>query len=169
MRLILFLAIAGCFSACGRTYYIVRHAEKAVPSAGITMSTPNDPPLSPAGEQRAQDLLQVLQHKKIRHIFSTNTIRTRTTAEPISQYTGVAIETYGPRPDSNFINRLKSLKHNTLIVGHSNTVDDLVNGFFSSPQVPGDLPDSVYNSLFVVKYRMFPGRKMRYERRVYGR
>jgi phosphohistidine phosphatase SixA len=63
----------------------------------------------------------------------------------------LAIETYGPRPDSAFIALLRSKKKNTLVVGHSNTVDDLVNMLCGKKEVSGDLPDTEYNKLFIVK------------------
>lgn len=152
-------------TACSHTYYVVRHAEKATPSPGLTMSTPNDPPLSAAGEQRAQALLNILKDKKVRVIFSTNTIRTRSTAEPLSRQTGVSIQTYGPRPDSAFIQQLKGVRTNVLVVGHSNTVDEIVNGLCNETKVAGDLADSEYDNLFVVKYKRFLGKKIIYERK----
>ena len=122
------LSLSLLLTSCRHTYYVVRHAEKAVPSPGTTMSTPNDPPLSEAGQKRANMLQVVLQTKKIDYIFSTNTIRTRSTAEPTRNFRDLTIQPYGPMPDSALIARLKALKRNTLIVGHSNTVDNIVNG-----------------------------------------
>jgi broad specificity phosphatase PhoE len=58
----------------------------------------NDPPLTEAGKQRAEDLKKTLKGKKIGYIFSTNTIRTRSTAEPLSVYLNLVIETYQPVP-----------------------------------------------------------------------
>jgi broad specificity phosphatase PhoE len=136
-------------TACSQTYYIVRHAEKAVPAAGTTMMA-NDPPLSDAGKARANALLQLLKGEQVAHIFSTNTIRTRTTAEPLSQHLGVPIQTYGPKPDSAFIQQLKSLEKDALVVGHSNTVDDIVNMLCNEQKVPGDLADTEYDNLFIV-------------------
>jgi phosphohistidine phosphatase SixA len=161
-----FLIINIYLTSCSHTYYVVRHAEKAVPSAGATMSTPDDPPLSDAGSKRAETLKEVLKDKKIRYIFSTNTTRTRLTAEPLSKYSGVNIQTYGPKPDSIFINQLKKLKHNTLIIGHSNTVDDLVNGLSNQTNL-SDLADAEYDNLFIVKYKHLLGTKIKYERRNY--
>lgn len=155
-------------TACSHTYYVVRHAEKATPSAGPTMHTPNDPPLSEAGAQRAQDLLEVLKDKKIEYIFSTNTIRTKSTAEPLRNHRALSIQTYGPFPDSAFINKLKSLRHNVLVVGHSNTVDDIVNGLTGRQSVAGDLPESEYRNLFIVKYKRFPGKKIIYRLKQFG-
>lgn len=160
------LVIALILTSCSHTYYIVRHAEKAVPSAGVAMNTPDDPPLSEAGTKRAEALREVLKDKQVKNIFSTNTKRTLSTAEPLSTASGVAIQTYGPRPDSAFLNKLKRLQSNTLIVGHSNTVDEVVNGLIDKSQLT-DLADSEYNNLFVVQYKRFLGTKISYERKKY--
>lgn len=155
-------------TSCSHTYYVVRHAEKATPSTGTTMSTPNDPPLSAAGEQRALALRDSLAGKKIALIFSTNTVRTKSTAEPLRSLLSLTIQTYGPMPDAAFIARLKGLKKNTLIVGHSNTIDDIVNGLMNTNTVPGDLPESEYDNLFVVTYKRFLGTRIKFKRLKYG-
>ena len=62
--LVLFVSIG--LTASSQTYYIVRHAEKAVPSAGSIMSTPDDPPLSEAGQLRALALVEELKGKEIK-------------------------------------------------------------------------------------------------------
>lgn len=166
--ILIVLALSLLLTSCGHTYYVVRHAEKAIPSPGTTMSTPNDPPLSEAGEQRAQALKEALKDKKIEYIFSTNTVRTRSTAEPLRSYRSISIQTYGPMPDSAFIEQLKGLKYNTVIVGHSNTVDNIVNGLTNAAMIPADLQDSEYDNLFVIKYKRFFGTKIRYERLKFG-
>jgi phosphohistidine phosphatase SixA len=153
-------------TACSHTYYIVRHAEKAVPSAGGTMNTPDDPSLSDAGTKRAEALKEELKDKNITYIFSTKTIRTTTTANPLGKLTGITIQTYGPMPDSMFIQQLKRIKANTLIVGHSNTVDDVVNGLAGENKL-SDLADSEYDNLFMVKYTRFFGTKIKYSRKKY--
>lgn len=153
-------------TACSHTYYVVRHAEKANATAGGGgMSSPNNPPLSAPGEQRAQALGETLKDSKIDYIFSTNTIRTMTTAEPLRKARSLTIQEYGPMPDSAFIQKLKGIKKNVLVVGHSNTVDDIVNGLTGQKTIPGDLQDSEYSNLFVVTYK---GKKVRFERRTYG-
>lgn len=132
--------------SCSHSYYVVRHAEKAAQTANMS----SDVPLSDKGKERAEALKMILKNKKIRHIFSTNTIRTRTTAQPLADQMGLKIEIYGPVPDSAFINKLRSLNKNVLIVGHSNTVDDIVNLLCRRKEVQGDLPDSAYSKLFIV-------------------
>ena len=145
--ILFFLILSHSITSYGQTYYIVRHAEKrTIDSSSMTNS---DPPLSPDGTQRALALRDLLKKKDISYIFSTNTIRTKATAEPLSEAKHIPIQIYGPRPDSNFISRLKTLKGNTLLVGHSNTVDDIVNGLCGKLLL-NDLPDAAYDNLFVV-------------------
>ena len=158
MRSIITVLLASfLLTACGHTYYVVRHAEKANNTANT--------PLSPAGEARAQALKEILKDTKIDYIFSTNTVRTMTTAEPARAQRSLTTQNYGPMPDSAFFQKLKALKKNVLVVGHSNTVDDIVNGLTGQKTVPGDLPDTEYSNLFIVTVK---GKKVKFERRSYG-
>jgi len=165
-KMIYLLAVSLILTACSHTYYIVRHAEKAVRSGGVAMSTPDDPPLNQSGTKRSEALKLILKDKNIRYLFSTNTTRTLLTAEPFRMYSGLSIETYGPRADSVFIHQLKRLKRSTLIIGHSNTVDDLVNGL-TNKKTLSDLSDNEYDNLFIVRYTRFFGTKIKYERKKY--
>ena len=149
------------FSSCSHTYYIVRHAEKA--TQGSNMSS--DVPLTDEGKERAKTIKEILKNKKIAYVFSTNTIRTKSTAQPTADYFHLTTEIYGPGLDSAFIILVKSKKKNTLIVGHSNTVDDIVNMLAGKKELTTDLPDTEYNRLFIVKIK---GKKTRFfERFIY--
>ena len=149
MRLAIFLLGFLLFlTACSQTYYVVRHAEKETTGASMGSS---DVPLTDKGKQRAVALSELLAAKKIKHIYSTKTIRTLSTAEPTANKFGLSAKEYGPKPDSNFIKVLKQQKGNVLIVGHSNTVDDIVNGLLGKKAITKDLDDSEYNRLFLVK------------------
>jgi broad specificity phosphatase PhoE len=154
MRLIILLLSVILFS-CSNTIYIVRHAEKASGIDMATMKPSTDPPLTIEGEERALALKQVLGSKNVKHIFSTNTLRTTSTARPLKElYLGMPIQIYSSRPDSMnaFIERVKSIKKgDVLIVGHSNTIDDLANKLAGSTVVPGDLKDSEYDNLYILK------------------
>ena len=152
-------------SSCSQQFYIVRHAEKATVKENTTMMN-NDPPLTETGKERAEALKEELKTKKIGYIFSTSTIRTRSTAEPTRAYFNLTMETYSPAPDDAFINRLRSLKKNTLIVGHSNTVDDIVNKLCGSTKIPADLKETEYDNLFIVKKK---GKKWSFEKEKYGK
>ena len=105
----LFFSIILLSTACRQTYYIVRHAEKAVVGENNSMIS-KDPSLAKAGNERAEALKKVLKTKKIGYIFSTNTNRTRSTAEPVKIYFNLVTKTYPPVPDTAFINLLKTLK-----------------------------------------------------------
>lgn len=149
------------FVSCGTSnYYIVRHAEKEAQASN--MST--DVPLSPLGKERAAALKSTLSNKKIKNIFSTNTIRTKTTVTPISEAAGVKIEIYDPR-DTSFVTHLKKIKGDILVVGHSNTVDDMVNKL-TGERLLQDLPDSAYGDLFIIKKK---GKKYSYSKSHFGK
>ena len=165
-RVLTFL-VAGCLPILtySQTFYIVRHAEKAQGSTGATMNTTADPPLTRAGELRAEALRNILKDKHIHHIFSTNTKRTLSTAQPLSHAIGVEPEIYSSA-DDDFITRLKKLDRNVLVVAHSNTVDDIVNSLSGDVKVSGDLPDSEYDNLYVVAYKK---KKVLFAAKKYGR
>ncbi len=151
---------AGCSS---HTLYLVRHAEKAAAPA-------NDPPLTAAGQQRAQALLDTLRGKKIRFIYSTNTLRTRSTAEPLSQVIGIPIQPYTTDTLWEVARRLAKLRGgNALIVGHSNTMLPLLNQLPVTHQKK-TIPDTDYDNLFVVtvKRRFLRPPLVRLQERTYG-
>lgn len=163
MRFILtFACLFVLLVSCNRnTFYIVRHAEKA--TAAPNMSS--DVPLSEAGQQRAVALKNVLAKEKLKSIFSTQTIRTTSTAKPLAELKGITVQLYSPRDTvDRFISRLKSIKKGSvLIVGHSNTVDDLVNKMMGQNLLT-DLPETEFDNLFIVKRK---GKKYSFERKKY--
>ncbi len=168
-KTILYLFFLITVSSCGSVkYYIVRHAEKETASTGTTMNTPDDPPLSAAGRVRAIELREVLKNRGVQYIFSTNTVRTISTAQPLEELQGrTKIETYNTRDSLDyFINKIRAIqKGNVLIVGHSNTVDDIVNKLAGEIKVPEDLPDSEYDNLYIVTKK---GSRFRFENKTYG-
>jgi broad specificity phosphatase PhoE len=154
MKYFLLLLSVVLFS-CGNTYYIVRHAEKETGIDQQTMKPSTDPPLSFEGQERALKLKEMLSGKNVKYIFSTNTIRTISTAKPLKElFLDMPIQLYSGTRDSMdaFIERLKSIrKGNVLVVGHSNTVDDIANKLTGKTVVPADLKDNEYDNLFIVK------------------
>lgn len=158
LTVILFLVF---LCSCSNTIYVVRHAEKAPQAPGGS----SDVQLSAAGLKRAQDLKQVMESKGIKSVYSTNTIRTKTTAQPTSDHFGLLIETYNPRPDSAFITLLRSKKSPVLVVGHSNTIDDIANMLAGSKVVAGDLPETQFDHLYILKKK---GKKFTFTDLHYG-
>ena len=145
-RILCLVSLLILLSCKSTTYYIVRHAEK---EQGSTMLS--DPPLSAEGEKQAMDLKNYLQDKKVRTIYTTNYARTIATAEPLRKQLGLTLKMYDPRKNGQLVEELKSISDgNVLVVGHSNTVDDVVNGLLGTSQLT-DLPDSEYGNVFIVK------------------
>jgi broad specificity phosphatase PhoE len=164
----LVVVLLAALSSCGNTFYVVRHAEKAPVPAGASQMMASDPPLSEAGQARALALRDELKGDHIRYIYSTNFKRTLSTAQPLSEEMRVLTTTYSSRRDSMdaFIQQLKAIKkNNVLVVGHSNTIDDIANKLCGSTVVAADLPESDYDNLFIIKRK---GKKYVFSRRDYG-
>jgi 2,3-bisphosphoglycerate-dependent phosphoglycerate mutase len=145
--------IAILFLSCRTTtYYVIRHAEK---EAGTTMTATtiktSDVPLSVKGERRAGALKNLLINKSIQQIWSTNTIRTRATVQPYTKEVLKELRLYSNDSLQHYISAWKEFNSESiLIVGHSNTVDDIVNGL-KGDKVLKDLPDSQYGDLFIIQ------------------
>ncbi len=145
LRTLLCIALAaGLFIGCSsHTIYLVRHAEKAANPA-------NDPPLTAKGKLRAEALKDSLVDKGIKYIYSTNTLRTRTTAEPLAEKIRLAIKPYGTDTLWEVAKHLRKLHGgNVLVVGHSNTLLPLLDQLPVTHQKKS-IPDSDYDNLFVV-------------------
>ena len=98
MKLPLMAFVLFILSSCGNMFYIVRHAEKETGIDPGTMKTFTDPPLSLAGNQRALKLKEILGSKNVKHIYSTNTLRTISTAEPLKElYLNMPIQIYSSK------------------------------------------------------------------------
>jgi broad specificity phosphatase PhoE len=125
-----------------KTIYIVRHAEKLL--------VEDDPKLSVAGNVRSKKLAQILENKDIQHIYSTNTIRTRATVQPLADKLGISIESYDVKEHDDLVKELRKNKGDAVVVGHSNTIHHLANYFVGkNPKIP-ELEDDHYNFIFVV-------------------
>jgi phosphohistidine phosphatase SixA len=147
MKHILVFLIALFFAACSskdstKTIYVVRHAEK--------MLTGDDPELSMAGKARATKLGQLLSEKDIKHVFSTDYVRTIATIEPTARTAGVEIQIYSPKNNAEFVQQLKDLDGNILVVGHSNTVSQLANEFVGKAEKYPELDESEYNYIYII-------------------
>ena len=123
--------------------YLVRHGEK--------MAVGQDPELTPQGQARARDIAAILRRAGITAIFSTQTVRTRQTAAPLAQQTGLTIQFYDPRAPRALVETVRGLSGAVVVVGHSNTLPELVKLFGG---VPGtDIADDEFDRL----YQLLPG------------
>lgn len=136
-------------TSCSHTYYVVRHAEK-----DTSVQAGKDPALSEAGKQRAENLKEILRNDDINFVFATNTVRAKSTAQPTADYFHIDIQQYS-KTDSTFFIQLKKLKKDVLIVGHSNTEKNIVNGLCAEEKIKMDLKDDEFDKLFVINFKCF--------------
>jgi broad specificity phosphatase PhoE len=118
--------------------YVVRHAEKE--SGG------KDPELTAQGQARAQNIATILHKTGIANIFSTPYKRTMQTAQAVAQRTGLQVQAYDPAAPKLLVERVKSLTGVVLVVGHSNTLPELVRLFGGAPGA--DIPETEYGRLY---------------------
>ena len=119
--------------------YVIRHLERA---------PGDDPSLTGRGAERAQQLAEVLASAQIKAVFATATKRAQETGAPLAQRLGLAVTTYNPRDVAALAAAVKAAGGPVLIVGHSNTVADLVARFGGDKPAP--LGEQDYGTLFVV-------------------
>lgn len=93
--------------------FLVRHAEKVDAS--------RDPDLSSDGKARAKRLAVVLRDANLKHVHSSDFIRTRDTAAPIAARLQLNVELYDPKNLSMLLDRLRRTGGRHLVVGHSTT------------------------------------------------
>ena len=119
------------------TAYLVRHAEKVTSDHQIVLDDPNDPPLLPIGEVRAQALADRLIDAEITKIWSTDTRRTLSTAAPLAERLGLTVQLYDASDLEAFATILKAdAGSNVLVVGHSNTTPSLAAALGADPGDP---------------------------------
>ena len=123
------------------TVYVVRHAEKAAAGG-------SDPALSAAGEARAEALAHVLAEAGIDAVFHTEFRRTRQTGEPTAAAAGIEPRRYDDAAGLAATIRSDHAGDSVLVVGHSNTLDDLAAAL-GAPGV-AELAETHYDRLFVV-------------------
>ena len=120
---------------------VVRHAEKA--SAGG-----NDPELSVAGQKRADTLARILKDSQITAVFVTEFKRTQQTASPTARVAHVS-PTVVPAADiPGLVAKLRALNGNALVVGHGNTIPDLMKALGIATSVT--VPEDDYTEIFLV-------------------
>lgn len=141
VKLFLLVALGWVLTACqtipaeqGGTAYLVRHAEKVTADSQMIVDDPNDPQLTPIGLVRAEALAHRLIDADISVIWSTNTVRTRSTAAPLAARLGLEIQIYDASDLQSFAALLKAdAGSNVLVVGHSNTTPGLAEALGANP------------------------------------
>ena len=141
---IFFLTSFNSYSQECSSFYLIRHAEKL----RIDKSERN-PKLNEKGILRAEKWKEVLKNIKLDKIYSTNYYRTIETANPTSKSQNIDITIYSPSniDYKNFkeINKGKKV----LIVGHSNTIPNFVNGLIEK-KIYDQIDDLNNSNLYLV-------------------
>lgn len=133
---LLLSALAACSSTlplentdAAATFIIVRHAEKRTDDV-------QDPSLSETGKARAQSLARLLADASLSAAYATGYRRTQQTAQPAADAHGVKITIYDAKIQAMALaSQLRETHtHGTvLVVGHSNTVPEIVAALSGQP------------------------------------
>ncbi len=140
---IYFIWVCLLFPVSPTTVYILRHAEKAA-------GPQNDPPLTPAGTARAQTLAHVMTAVDLDGIYASQAQRTQLTAQPTATAKGLSIQIYQAL-DTASVTQTVLASHRgktSMIVGHSNTVDDIMRDLGASN--PPIIDDTKFDRLFIL-------------------
>lgn len=125
---------------------LVRHAEKAAGGAA-------DPPLSKAGQARANALAEALAEARLSGILVTQFQRTRDTAAPLARQLDLPIQTLQAGGDlpahvAEVVAALDPSEGSWLVVGHSNTISAILAGL-GGPRLP-DLCETSFAHVLVL-------------------
>ena len=119
--------------------YVMRHLQKA---AG------DDPGLSEEGQRNAERLADLLAGDPPSAIYVSATRRARETAALLAMRLGLTPKTYDPPDTPALIAAVMAEPGTVLIIGHSNTVPDIVERLGGSR--PADLAESDYGDVWRV-------------------
>jgi broad specificity phosphatase PhoE len=119
---LLTIALAACATApappAGPNYYVMRHLQKD--AAG------SDPALSEEGRRNAERLAARFAQDPPAAIYVSTTRRAHETAAPLAARLGLTLKHYAPTDLDGLIAQVRAETGTVLIVGHSNTVPDIV-------------------------------------------
>jgi broad specificity phosphatase PhoE len=107
-----------------------------------------DPDLSAAGRARAESLASVLKDAHITAIYATEFKRTQQTAAPLAKALGLTVKIVTPKSAAALIEQLKTERSNVLVVGHSNTVPDVIKDLGVTTRVT--IGEDDFDNLFLV-------------------
>jgi len=136
------------------TVILVRHAEKED-------EPKQDPPLKKEGVARSEELARILSVAGIKAIYTSQFIRTKQTAEPLTAKIGVdaTVLTIKPNPSNlrliaeestaELVSRILQRPGDTaLVIGHSNWIPDVIK-MLGGDVVP-TIDEKKFDDLFIV-------------------
>jgi broad specificity phosphatase PhoE len=122
LRLLAFLLVAGLAAPAPprpQTVFVMRHLN--------TPAGASDPDLLPEGQRRAALLARWFRRgERPAAIYVTDYRRTRQSAAPLAAALHLTPIVYNPADTPALIARVRAEHGNVLIIGHSNTVPDII-------------------------------------------
>jgi len=136
------------------TVFLVRHAEKED-------EPKQDPPLKKEGVTRSQELARILSTANIKAIYTSQFLRTKQTAEPLTAKTGVSVIALTLKPNpanlrliadestAEVVNKiLQRPGESALVIGHSNWIPDVIKAL--GGDVVPTIDEQKFDDLFIV-------------------
>jgi len=135
------------------TAFVVRHGEKSMTG---DHEKDRDAPLSAAGEERAAALAATLADAGIDAIYSSPYQRTQGTAKALAEKLKLEVLSYSvAEKDAQASVAARVMREacgrEVLIVGHSNTVPDLLRAF--GAEGVAEIGDEQYDNLYLLHWR----------------
>jgi broad specificity phosphatase PhoE len=144
-KLLVFLFLFGFQIHFGQNkttqYYFIRHAEKADSS--------KNPDLSEKGLERAQEWQLLFSELSFDEIYSTDFNRTIQTIKPISVKQNKNFSLYNPKTIDIEAFKKETFGKTILIVGHSNTIPNMVNHIIKENKY-SDIEENQFGNLYIV-------------------
>ena len=123
------------------TVIVVRHAERA---GGMA----NDVGLSEAGRCRAGVLANMLAGAHVERIYTSEVARTQQTAEPLARKLNVTPQVVPAKDIDALVVKLRAGSGTALVVGHSNTVPEIVEKLGGGRVAP--IADTEFDGMYIV-------------------
>jgi broad specificity phosphatase PhoE len=147
------LLLAG-LAACATTgpsvsaepsWYVMRHLQKADGA---------DPGLSEEGARNAERLADWFKEERPTAIYVSRTRRAQETAAPLAARLGLTPAIYDPADTPALVARLRAETGTVLVVGHSNTVPEIIERLGGTR--PAELAETDFGDIWLISG---PGRR----------
>ncbi|HEY0112104.1 MAG TPA: histidine phosphatase family protein [Allosphingosinicella sp.] len=125
--------------AAGTDYYVMRHLQKGEGT---------DPGLSQEGQVQAERLATWFGKNRPTAIYVSTTRRARETAAALAARLGLTAKEYNPTDTAGLVQRLLAEKGTVLVVGHSNTVPEIVERLGGARPAP--IAETEYGDIWLV-------------------
>jgi len=143
--------------ATGNNIVLIRHAEK--------MTDVSDPGLTKEGQARASNLVSIFRNTELSAIYSTDYNRTKNTIAVLSENKSLTPILYEANNPELFAEQLfeTHVNQTILIVGHSNTTPNLIQGILKTEDLEVIHHDEYDNFYFINANGVGQGKLTKYK------